>query len=267
MLRDFREEIFDVVIMAGQSNAEGYGYGDVDAPYQPTPDVWCMNDDFSNKKYFTIAPAVEMVTKNEVQSHFGLTFAEEYIKAGRLAEGRKLLLLRTASGGSGFANNRWHLTDDLYIRMINMSKTALSLNKENRLIALLWHQGETDAQENATYDLHYGNLMTLLRSARADLGAPDLPFVAGDFVPHWKCANEENRRRCEIVLDAIRDVCRDAGNGSFIETGDLLSNKQAFDKLTWNPGGWTDTIHFCRSSIYELGRRYFKAYEQLVPKN
>lgn len=264
MLRDFTKEVFDVVILAGQSNAEGYGYGDVEKPYEPTDDVWCMNDDFSNKKLFTIAPAVEMVTKNEVQSHFGLTFAEEYIKAGRLAEGRKLLILRTASGGSGFANNRWHLTDDLYIRMINMVKTAFSLNPQNRLVALLWHQGETDAQENATYDLHYENLSTLLRSAREEFNAPKLPFVAGDFVHHWSRSGPATIAKCTPVLDAIRAVCRDFENCRFVESEGLTSNKQAFDKLTWNPGGWEDSIHFSRSAVYELGRRYFSAYADIV---
>ena len=263
MLRDFTKEKFDVIILAGQSNAEGYGFGDVESPYEPTPDVWCMNDDFSIKKLYTIAPAVEMVTKNEVQSHLGLTFAAEYLKAGRLTEGRKLLILRAASGGSGFANNRWHLTDDLYIRMIDMIDTALELNPENRLVALLWHQGETDALAEAGFDLHYGNLSTLLSSVREKYGCENLPFIAGDFVHHWSRTGVKTPEKCAPVLQAIRAVCRDMGPAKFVETDGLFSNKEAYDALKWNPGGWEDSIHFSRRGVYELGRRYFKAFSEI----
>ena len=47
MLKDFTKESFDILIQAGQSNSEGYGFGPVDNPYQPNDRVWYLNGDFT----------------------------------------------------------------------------------------------------------------------------------------------------------------------------------------------------------------------------
>lgn len=254
MLKDFTKESFDILIQAGQSNSEGYGFGPVDNPYQPNDRVWYLNGDF------TLSRAAEEVTGNEIQSNYSLSFAREYIAAGQLAEGRKLLILRTSVGGTGFLENSWKPEDDLFLRMMEMTRTALALNEDNRLVGLLWHQGETDAELGASYNVHYGHLMTLLRLVREEFGVPDLPFIAGDFVHHWK---NDHIAICTPVVAAIRAVCSDCGHGGFVETDGLLSNLQ---ELHRNPLGWEDPIHFSRKAIYELGRRYFAAYEKAVEK-
>lgn len=257
MLRDFTEERFDVLIQAGQSNSDGTGFGDTDEPYEVNEQVWYMNGDF------TMSLAAEKVAVNGIQSTFALSFAREYIRQGVLQEGRKLLILRTAVGGTGFLDNRWNMTDDLYLRMMEMTRTALSLNKENRLIGLLWHQGETDATLNAGYEEHYDRLIGLLRSVRETFHTPDLPFIAGDFVQQWK---QDNEIICKPVVQAIRDVCRECGHGAFVETDGLKSNMQ---EGAWNPfcsvDGDKDTIHFSRKSCYLLGKRYFEAFTKLMP--
>ena len=252
MLKDFTKEKFDIFIQAGQSNSEGYGFGIIENPYHPNNNVYYLTPDF------IIERATERVTENQVQSNFGLSFAQEYIDAGMLKEDRKILILRAAVGGTGFSDNRWGMRDDLYLRMLEMIKTALELNSENRLVALLWHQGETDAQKRATYDMHYGNLKNLVCSVRETFGANGLPFIAGDFVHHWK---NDNLDLAEPIVDAIRAVCKDCQPGAFVESEGLLSN---LEELGYNPLGWTDTIHFSRKAIYELGKRYFKAFIQIT---
>ena len=250
MLRDFTKDKFDIIIQAGQSNAQGTAFGPADAPYAVNGRVWYMNEDD------TISRAVEKVNGNRIQSNFALSFVREYMSDGRLAEGRDLLIIRAAIGGTGFLDNRWKMSDDLYLHMMEMIRTALSLNAENHLVALLWHQGETDAIHNATYDQHYHHLSTLLQSVRDTFNVPDLPFIAGDFVQKWK--NE----RAEVsipVSDAIRAVCEDVGNGAFVESDGLLSNDEAGIKKN-------DIIHFCRNAIYELGVRYYRAYCDIVSK-
>lgn len=248
MLKNFADEKFDVIVQAGQSNAEGYGFGNIEDPYQPNERVWYLNGDY------TITPAIENVNGNEIQSNFALPFVQEYQRKGYLAENRKLLILRTAVGGTGFLDNHWKLTDDLYLRMIDMIRTALALNPENRLVAFLWHQGETDASNHASFEVHYDHLLTLFRSVAQEFHTSDLPFIAGDFVQHWK---NDNIEICVPVVDAIRAVCRDIQCGAFVETDGLLSNAQ---ELHRDPLGWYDPIHFSRKAIYELGRRYFEAF-------
>ena len=252
MLRDFTLDKFDIIIQAGQSNSEGYGFGPIDDPYQPDGRVWYLNQDR------TISLAAEKVTNNGIQSNFALSFVREYLQAGKLAEGRQLLIIRSAVGGTGFLDNRWKPNDDLFLQMMDMVRTALDLNPENRLVALLWHQGETDAGHHATYDQHYDHLSTLLRLVRETYDAPALPFIAGDFVQDWKSKNVEI---CIPVVDAMRALCADCGNGAFVETADLKSNAQeAID----HPFGWYDDIHFSRRSIYELGKRYFAKFAEIT---
>lgn len=248
MLKDFSQEKFDIIIQAGQSNSEGYGFGDVEVPYEPNEQVWYMNNDY------TISRATEIVTGNEIQSTFVLSFAREYLNRGLLNAGRKLLILRCAVGGTGFLDNHWKMTDDLYLRMTEMTNTALALNKENRLVAFLWHQGETDATLNASYEIHYNHLKEMLESVRIKFDSDNIPFIAGDFVQHWK---NQNIEICTPVVKAIHDVCADYMYGAFVETDGLLSNLQ---ELHRNPLGWEDTIHFSRKAVYKLGERYFKAY-------
>jgi len=249
-IRDYTKEKYDIIIQAGQSNSDGTAFGFIDEPFQPKYEIWHLTGDY------VIEIARESVSGNSIQSHYGLAFADEYIKAGRLAEGRKLLIIRASIGGTGFLDNHWKLTDDLYLRMLKMIDAALELNPENRLVALLWHQGETDAILNATYDVHYKHLSDLVNSVREKYNVPDLPFIAGDFVPQWEEANAEI---CKPVIDAMRAFCEEP-NGAFVESAGLISNAQD----EGNPCFGFDTIHFCRKSIYELGRRYFAAFDKIA---
>ena len=251
MLRDLTNEQFDIIIQAGQSNSDGTGYGPAEEPYVPTEDVWYINFDL------TVSVAREAVNGNEIQSNYSLSFAREYINKGLLAEGRKLLILRTSVGGTGFLDKRWGMTDDLYLHMMEMIRTALAMNPDNRLVAFLWHQGETDAICGADFETHYNHLMGLLRSVRETFKVPNLSFVAGDFVQHWK---KDNWDICVPVVDAIRAVCRDCGSGVFVETDGLKSNTQE-DRDP--PLPWEDTIHFSRRALYLLGQRYFAAFDSL----
>lgn len=57
MLKDFSKENYDIIIQAGQSNSEGFGFGKTDAPYEPNDRVWYMN------RRFTISRAGELVIK------------------------------------------------------------------------------------------------------------------------------------------------------------------------------------------------------------
>jgi hypothetical protein len=200
----------------------------------------------------SISIADERVWEDKKVNDFSLSFAKEYMRKKKLKEGRKILVLRAAVGGTGWADKRWGMTDDLYLNMMEMIKTALGLNPENKLAAFLWHQGETDAGMSASRELHYNNLKTLVSSVRTVYNRPDLPFVAGDFVNEWKSANLSI---CEPVIAAIKDVCKNIGRAAFADTSDLESNSQAT--------GSTDTIHFSREALYLLGLRYFEIFERL----
>ena len=245
MLRDFRGDAFDVIIQAGQSNSQGSGLGKAARPYGQKDSVWRMDGDL------TLSAEREDTAGNEIIGNFVHSFADEYIKNGLLKEGRGLLILHAAVGGTGFTDGRWGPKDDLYLRMLTMAETALGLNGNNRLKAVLWHQGETDAEYLCPFGTHYNNLSVLVNGIRTAFNAKGLPFVAGDFVQHWK---GENAGKCEPVVSAIRKVCADMPPAAFVETGGLNSNDQEI--------GNGDSIHFSRAALYEMGVRYFEAYRK-----
>lgn len=256
MLKDFTQEKFDIIIQAGQSNSEGFGVGPVDEPYEPNDSVWYLNQDF------TVSLAAESVTQNEVKGTFALSFAREYLKAGLLKEGRKLLIVRSAVGNTCFSDGHWTMDGDCYLRMMEMIRTALSLNSENRLIALLWHEGEGDAVMKATHDAQYEHLTEMLASVRKEFSVPALPFLAGDFVHSWR---DDCIDICEPVVTAIRDFCRDSEYSAFVETDDLVTNFGELHRAT--PCGKDmieDPIHFSRRSLYILGKRYFDAFTEMT---
>ncbi|GHU38009.1 hypothetical protein FACS1894105_11180 [Clostridia bacterium] len=247
---DFNDEQFDIIIVAGQSNAVGRGIGEVSDEFIPSERILAMEKDLS------ISYATEFVNENGKRGEFALSFARDYVKAGLLKDNRKLLIIRAADGSAGFSNKRWGPNDDLYPKMIEMVTKALELNPGNSIKALLWHQGETDALDAKEYDYYRDNLSDLINSVRETFNVPDLPFIAGDFVQDWKSVNVEIS---EPIIRAIKDIIGTIGNARFVETDELLSNGQV--------NGSEDTIHFSRIAAYQLGTRYFDAYLDIVQHN
>ena len=259
LLMDFSKIKFDIIIQAGQSNSEGYGFGNVENAYEFDGRTWYLSGDWRIPSEFYFEPARECVISaysNTIRSNSSLEFARRYVSDGLLEEGRNLLIIRSAVGGSGFLDNYWKPEDRLFVRMIAMAKSVLELNPENRLKLILWHQGETDAIFKASYETHYNHFKTFITTVRDTFDLPELPIIVGDFVPQWA---EQNKEIVEPVVKAMRDVCKDVGNSAFVESTGLLSNAQDDEN---NPN--EDIIHFCRRSLYEYGDRYYDAYVEMM---
>lgn len=255
-------EKFDIIIQGGQSNAEGSGIGSVEAEYQPLGNVFYLN---AQKKVetiedkivvtydnvpFEISVAEERCIQGEKYGDFALTFSKEYIKKGLLQNGRKLLIIRAAVGGTGFKKEHWGVGKQLYEKLLRMTDFALSLNPENKIVAFLWHQGEHDAFEGNTAENYHRQLKEMILDTRARYR--NMPFIAGNFCNEWR---DKNITICEPILKTIKQIILEIGNAGFVETSNLPSNNQAV--------GNGDDIHFCRQSLYELGKRYFKEFYKL----
>jgi len=243
--------MYDIIIVAGQSNAEGCGLGPVDLPCAPDERVLAMSKEVDAAGGYLVAVAEERAAEGISWADFGLPFAREYVAAGLLAPGRKLLLVRAAVGGTGFADKHWGPEDDHYQNMLRMIEAALAMG--GALKALLWHQGETDACFKESEASYAANLRTLLRGVRERFGAPALPFVAGDFVQQWE---RDNAAVCAPVVAALRSLCAAEAPAAFVETTGLASNEEAI--------GNGDTIHFSRAAQYALGKRYFEAWRGIA---
>ncbi len=262
----------DILVVGGQSNSAGHGIGEVTEEYIPDERILWMTDnahprfeedgfhiDYPAETQITVAE--EPVEDGQKKGKFAFSFAREYISAGLLAPGRRILIIHAGVGGTGFCRGEWGIGSILYRRLCDMVAEALGMNSDNRLVAFLWHQGECDAFENADMPSeekqarHRAALGGMLADFERRFVCPSLPFVTGSFADEWYF---KNKVQCDAVLEAIRAVTAARG-GAFVDTAGLKSNNQST--------GNGDDIHFSRESLHLLGARMFDAYQTILNKN
>lgn len=270
----FINEKFDIILLIGQSNAEGFGLGEVKNEYEPNPAIMQFTDSFpvslemspdnvpilhiAKNTTYLIDTAKETVHKERgILGCLALPFAKRYYESYLSDTDRKLLIIKAAVGSSGFLRGNWSLCDTLYKRAIEMTDIALSLNPENRLTAILWHQGESDAIEGRRkggYDFLYPYYREQLNALVGDLRERygEIPFIAGALCRDWTPLIKETS---DAVEKATKAVISAIDSAAFAESEGLKSN----DSVVHNG----DDIHFARPSLYELGERYFELYQKL----
>jgi len=262
---------FDIVVIAGQSNAEGNGFSLNKEPIinnayeiiDKNPHGMKLKPDGSYERLDCVYP-VEVVVR-ELQERksgdaycydFSLSFADEYIKNNLLTSDRKLLVIKAGYGGSGFALKQQGVGNLLHQRLLDMVDYGLSLNKENRIVAFLWHQGEHDAFENANfsdkerYDFYHSNLLNVFKDLKEKYSRFSFPFITGGFCDHWKQSGYQHQ--CEVVERATKDVCKEIGNATFVSAVVLHSNDEDIHN--------GDIIHFSKDALKTLGKKYFEAF-------
>ena len=109
----------DIVVVAGQSNAEGFGIGPVTREYIPDDRILLLTNlaeanikknEHGKDELKILYPAPNRIetadeqgTGDEKRGLLALFFAENYVRSGCLQSGRKLLIVNAAVGGTGFA--------------------------------------------------------------------------------------------------------------------------------------------------------------------
>ena len=132
---------YDVILLCGQSNAEGNGLGETDFPYVPDEKIIMMRDngwygykkqpDGTDKRFLT--EPYDFVTETaserfDGEKHLGmfvLSFCKKYVESGLLENGRKLLIINASIGGTGFARKEWGVGNLLHNRLFTMLDEAL----------------------------------------------------------------------------------------------------------------------------------------------
>lgn len=269
---DFKKEKFDIIILAGQSNAEGNGLCSPKEQYF-NERVFELTDDsvavygygdiaYETHTSFPIDNARYRINDHRVSADLSEMFAEKYIESGLLAKDRKILIVKAAVGGTGFSLKQWGTENPLHCRLCDMTDYALSLNKENRLVAFLWHQGEHDAFEQASLTpterekFYHDNFKATLEDIRTRYGAKELPVICGEFADSWA---DKFKDATSAVETASEKVCQEIGNAAMVKSEGLLSNAQVID---WS----VDDIHFCYESVLELGKRYFEKFKEIIER-
>ena len=144
-------------------------------------------------------------------------------------------LVVNARGGTSI--NDWEKGDLYYEEAVSRVQAALE-DGNSRLAGILWHQGESNSSQ--TNMVYMGKLTTMIADLRADLGDPDLPFVAG-----------------QLEQDDTTPVVKERPINDEIILLPTLSPNTA---VATTEGLTTiDGTHFDSASQRELGRRYADA--------
>lgn len=245
-----------LVLLVGQSNMSGRGYL-TDEDIFEIPGLSAIRRDFQwipavdpfNFDRLNLLGLSESADPFEVR---GLTLCGKQRCGvgpgrtfGRLMlekfPGKEVGLIPASIGGTAVAawlpggKDRWseaHPYDDSII----LAKEALKCGK---IVAVLWHQGESDAAEN-TPD-YKEKLKTVIANFRRELNIPDVPFILGGLGtflnPAWPTA-DFNRM--------IEEAAAETPHCGFVSAEGLTDRG--------------DHLHFDTESQHELGRRYWEEY-------
>uniref|UniRef100_A0A0E0DBL2 Sialate O-acetylesterase domain-containing protein n=1 Tax=Oryza meridionalis TaxID=40149 RepID=A0A0E0DBL2_9ORYZ len=113
-------------------------------------------------------------------------------------------LVPCAVGGT--AIREWARGERLYDQMVRRARAAAECGE---IEAVLWYQGESDAESDAATAAYAGNLETLIANVREDLGMPHLPFIQVALASGNK-KNIEKVRKAQLGINLPNVVTVDA---------------------------------------------------------
>ena len=239
---------YDVFLLVGQSNMVGYGTGPdntTDAAVSPRVFMWDANNN-------VIAPAVDPLVMNQGPGFngLGLTFAKSY--AASLAANRNVLLVGSATGGTGFYTGDWQAPNGpLAVTAVSRANAAMAAAGSGaRFAGILWHQGEADDIVSTDPKLYAGYLASLISFFRTSItGASNAtPFVVGEWTYDWMVSNiETNKYNVSQtgIIQYFHNLPDQINNTAWVNSAALLGDSDSYY-----------FIHFNALSQRQLGRRY-----------
>lgn len=236
---------YDIILVAGQSNTH-FGYG-IDSTFdQPDDAIFQLG---RSENDHVIIPAVEPLdhyTKMDSCIGFALTFAKLY-RQEYLEKGRRVLIIPCGISGTSFIGQHWNSGNQFYIDAVSRTNYALSNYPASKLVAILWHQGESD-EGNLNYQ---NDLDLMITQMRSEVLSPDIPFILGGMVPYW--VNQSGN--LQVIQQIISETPQRLTNCGYANP-DLPFTIDKGDNSV-------DQIHYDANGQRELGRRYFVAFRNL----
>lgn len=177
-------------------------------------------------KYSTIRKEMRM---QRISPSYG--FAKEMSKS---MPNKKIGLIVNAKGGTSI--EKWIPGETLYNEAISQAKKALKTG--GTLKGIIWHQGESNT---ARYKKYMGQITVLIEALRADLNAPNIPFVAGQLSP-----DKPQRANFNTMILELPNTVKNTG----VVTSENTST--------------IDETHFDSASQRLMGKRYATEMLKLI---
>jgi len=227
----------ELFLLIGQSNMAGRGVIEP-SDLAPIPGIYVQARDLSWK------PAIDPLHYDKPDIAAG-GLARPFAKALLAAHpGAAIGLIPAAFGGS--ALDEWKPGSTHYSEAVRRTKAAL---KDGRLRGILWHQGEADSKDEALARSYRQRFETFIRQLRADLGAPDVPVVAGEIGRFYHDRPNDAAKYATVVNEQIASIPETVPHSGYVSSEGLKDKG--------------DATHFDTPSLRELGARYAAAFLKL----
>ena len=228
------------ILLIGQSNMAGRGYTNEVPP-------------ITNKRLFVLRnglwrPMYVPVNPDRVTSGINLSesFADLYARDHDVDVG----IIPCADGGSSL--DQWAEGSILFDHACYMAELA---SRTSNIIAVLWHQGESDSSADKA-PFYEEKLRIILNAFRKRLGLEDVPFLLGglgDFlVQNSDPVRCEKFRDYDKVNQALARIAATEKAVGFVSAEGLIDN--------------SDYLHFSARSLRIFGQRYYEAFLKLEDK-
>ena len=232
--------MIEAFLLAGQSHMAGRGIiGDV-PPIDPAGRMFMLRNGRWQPMSEPINPdrAIFVSDRGRYRSGIGpgASFAESWAAQH---EGR-VGLIPCADGGT--AIDAWQPGGVLFDNAV--FAVRLARRSGGTLRGILWAQGESDSKDPDLALAHAGKLKALIAAFRAELAAPDLPFLMGevDEAPRYPYAARVN--------GGMRALCGEDPCLGFVSVSGFSHGP--------------DGIHYTAADYREFGRRFYEAWAALA---
>lgn len=233
----------NAVLLLGQSNMSGRG-----DPADVEPIVDARIKVLRNGRWQKMFVPVHFERKSCgicLAESFAKTYIEEHTD-----ENEEIGLIPCADGGSSIS--MWQPGELLYDHAVMQAKLA---QRTSNIVAILWHQGESDCPPGK-YPLYEEKFLNTVRSLRRDLNLPEVPFIVGGIGAF--IANFVSKTKGAVyggyvhINAALQKVVAEEPNMAFVSAEGL------------NHRG--DSLHFDAQSLREFGLRYYDAFRKMENK-
>ncbi|MCC5843172.1 MAG: hypothetical protein JJU05_02855 [Verrucomicrobia bacterium] len=260
------ENVVDLILVAGQSNAVGFDARASDLPEDPRDArvmFWWVGGDTTrlehashfNHEWVPLQTQPKGTPGPKGAGNFASDqggFGPEMGFARRLLDeqpDRRLAIVKVAVNATSI--HAWlPERNRLYGDLMRETNLAIEKAKERgitlRPVALLWCQGETDANRNPDTELYLERLETLVSTLRRDLDAPELIALVGFNTRFGRRAmkrNEPTSGAAAIRTAQIQFAGSSVYNVHVEDWGAQIQN----------------SAHFSSAGTLEVGRRYAEA--------
>jgi hypothetical protein len=223
-----------VFLMAGQSNMAGRGLVE---PPDTMPLQRLLSIDQNGRLILAKEP-LHFYEPSLAGLDCGYAFGKTLLQ--NIPDSVSVLLIPTAVGGSSIS--QW-LGDSIYrqVKLFSNFKEKVDIAKQYGTIkAVLWHQGESDANAH-DIPLYKERLAELVKRFRSVTGNNQLPVLLGELGPF-----STDKENWASLNKAIHAYTAEDKNTTVIATGDLKDKG--------------DKIHFNSKGQRKLGERFANAF-------